>query len=74
MSLFQALESFLWVAGDLLDRLDDWKEDITRMDYAEDVTTIKHGIEVHDEIKDKIMRAPFEDVDGMGQELLKRYH
>ncbi|XP_021962830.1 kalirin isoform X3 [Folsomia candida] len=67
-----ALESFLWVAGDLLDRLDDWKEDITRMDYAEDVTTIKHGIEVHDEIKDKIMRAPFEDVDGMGQELLKR--
>lgn len=60
------------MAGDLLDRLDDWREDISRMDSAEDVTTTKHGIEVHDEIKEKIMRAPFDDVREMGDELLKR--
>lgn len=70
---FQALESFLWVAGDLLDRLDDWREDITRNDFAEDVSAVKRAIEVHDEIKEKIMRAPFDDVDAMGQELLKRW-
>jgi len=56
-----------------LDRLDDWREDITRNDFAEDVTAVKHAIELHEEIKEKIMRAPFDDVDGMGQELLKRY-
>jgi triple functional domain protein len=72
-NFLQALENFMWVAGELLDRLDDWREDITRMDFAEDVTMIKHGIEQHDEIKEKILRAPFEDVDVMGQELLKRY-
>lgn len=62
----------MWLASDLLDRLDDWREDITRMEFSEDISAIKHGIELHDEIKDKILRSPFEDVDAMGQELLKR--
>lgn len=62
----------MWCAGDLLDRLDDWREDITRNDFAEDVTIVKRAIETHEEIKDKILRAPFEDIDAMGQDLLKR--
>ncbi len=66
------MENFLWVASDLLDRLDDWREDITRNDFAEDVSAVKRAIDSHEEIKDKITRAPFEDVDAMGQELLKR--
>ncbi len=63
----------MWVASDLLDRLDDWREDITRNDFADDVTIVKHAIEAHDEMKEKILRAPFDDVDAMGQDLLKRY-
>ncbi|KAF5295457.1 hypothetical protein FQR65_LT10445 [Abscondita terminalis] len=67
-----AIEEFVWQAADLLDRLDDLQEDLSRNDFAEDVSGAKHGIDVHNEMKKKIMKAPVEDIDLLGQRLLQR--
>lgn len=62
-----AVEEFAWQAADLLDRLDDLQEDLARNDFAEDVTGAKHGIDLHNEMKKKIMKAPVEDLDMLGE-------
>ncbi|PNF33717.1 hypothetical protein B7P43_G11430 [Cryptotermes secundus] len=67
-----ALEDFVWQAADLLDRLDDLQEDLSRNDFADDVAGAKHGIDLHAEMKKKIMKAPVEDIDHIGQRLLQR--
>ncbi|XP_052122184.1 kalirin isoform X6 [Frankliniella occidentalis] len=67
-----ALEDFVWQAADLLDRLDDLQEDLSRNDFADDVNGAKHGIDVHNDMKKKIMKAPVEDIDLLGQRLLQR--
>ncbi|KDR16954.1 Triple functional domain protein, partial [Zootermopsis nevadensis] len=67
-----ALEDFMWQAADLLDRLDDLQEDLSRNDFADDVAGAKHGIDLHCEMKKKIMKAPVEDIDHIGQRLLQR--
>lgn len=69
-----SLEAFLWVGSELLDRLEDWREDVGRCDFPEDVVLVQRAIDRHKEIKEKISRATFEEVDGMGQELLKRFY
>lgn len=70
--MLQALEEFVWQASDLLDRLDDLQEDLSRNDFAEDVAGAKHGIDLHNEMKKKIMKAPVEELDLTGQRLLQR--
>lgn len=55
-----ALEDFTWQATDLLDRLDDLQEDLSRNDFADDVGGAKHGIDMHNEMKKKIMKVPVE--------------
>ncbi|XP_049828356.1 kalirin isoform X4 [Schistocerca gregaria] len=67
-----ALEDFIWQAADLLDRLDDLQEDLSRNDLASDIAGAKHGIDVHNEMKKKIMKAPVEEIDLIGQRLLQR--
>ncbi|KAK3932143.1 Triple functional domain protein [Frankliniella fusca] len=67
-----ALEDFVWQAADLLDRLDDLQEDLSRNDFADDVNGAKHGIDVHNDMKKKIMKAPVEEIDLLGQRLLQR--
>lgn len=62
-----AVEEFAWQAADLLDRLDDLQEDLARNDFAEDVTGAKHGIDLHNDMKKKIMKAPVEDLDVLGE-------
>ncbi|XP_060534993.1 triple functional domain protein isoform X2 [Cylas formicarius] len=66
-----AVEEFSWQAADLLDRLDDLQEDLARNDFADDVTGAKHKIDLHNEMKKKIMKAPVEDIDVLGQRLLQ---
>lgn len=74
-SLFlQAVEDFLWQASDLLDRLDDLQEDLSRSDYGEDVASAKHGLDLHLDIKKRILKAPVEELDLTGQRLLQRYY
>nr|CAD7567560.1 unnamed protein product [Timema californicum] len=67
-----ALEDFVWQAADLLDRLDDLQEDLSRSDFADDVAGAKHSIDLHADMKKKIMKAPVEDIDLIGQKLLQR--
>lgn len=62
-----AVEEFSWQAADLLDRLDDLQEDLSRSDFADDVSGAKHKIDLHNEMKKKIMKAPVEDIDLLGE-------
>ena len=62
-----AIEEFSWQAADLLDRLDDLQEDLARNDFADDVSGAKHKIDLHNEMKKKIMKAPVEDIDVLGK-------
>ncbi|KAL1516598.1 hypothetical protein ABEB36_000493 [Hypothenemus hampei] len=66
-----AIEEFSWQAADLLDRLDDLQEDLARNDFADDVSGAKHKIDLHNEMKKKILKAPVEDIDVLGQRLLQ---
>ncbi|KAK7792817.1 hypothetical protein R5R35_000762 [Gryllus longicercus] len=67
-----ALEDFVWQAADLLDRLDDLQEDLSRNDFADDVIGAKRAIDLHNEMKKKITKAPVEEIDLIGQRLLQR--
>ncbi|XP_075229474.1 trio Rho guanine nucleotide exchange factor isoform X4 [Lycorma delicatula] len=67
-----ALEDLMWQAADLLDRLDDLQEDLSRNDLGEDVVGAKHSLDLHADMKKKIMKAPVQDIDLMGQRLLQR--
>lgn len=67
-----ALEEFLWQVGDMLDRIDDLQEDMSRSDFAEDVNGAKHGIDHHNDMKKKILKLPIEDIDVQGQKLLTK--
>jgi len=62
----------VWQANDLLDRLDDLQEDLSRNDFADDVNGAKHGIDVHMDMIKKINKAPVEDIDVLGQRLVQR--
>lgn len=63
----KSVEEFAWQAADLLDRLDDLQEDLARNDFADDVGGAKHGIDMHNEMKKKIMKAPVEEIDILGE-------
>ncbi|XP_045464356.1 kalirin isoform X2 [Harmonia axyridis] len=67
-----AVEEFSWQAADMLDRLDDLQEDLARNDFAEDVSGAKHKIDVHNDMKKKIMKVPIEELDILGQRLLQK--
>ena len=71
--LFQALEDYLWQSSDLLDRLEDMREDLNHNDFADDVAGAKKGMDLHNEVKKKIHKIPVENIDSMGQRLLQRY-
>lgn len=72
INVFQAVEDFVWQAADLLDRLDDLQEDLSRNDFADDIQGAKHSIDIHADMKKKIMKAPVEEIDMIGQRLLRR--
>lgn len=61
-----------WQAGDLLDRLDDLQEDLARSDFADDVSGAKHGIDLHNEMKKKIVKVPVEELETQGERILQR--
>lgn len=67
-----AVEEFTWQAADLLDRLDDLQEDLGRNDFAEDVSGAKNKIDLHNEMKKKIMKVPIEELEVLGQRLLQK--
>ncbi|CAG0918915.1 unnamed protein product [Notodromas monacha] len=69
-----ALENFSWQATDLLDRLEDVKDELSRTDCPSDVVSAKRSIEEHNELKKKIVRTPVEELDRMGQKILQKFN
>ena len=73
LSLFlQALEDFLWQSSDMLDRLDDLREDLGHNDFADDVNGAKKGMEQHSDLRRKIGKIPVDNIDAVGQRILTR--
>ncbi|XP_015125607.1 triple functional domain protein isoform X1 [Diachasma alloeum] len=68
-----AVEHFTWQATELLDRLEELQEDLGRNDFADDVAGARHGLELHNKIRKKIMEVPVEGMRSEGQRLLQRY-
>ncbi|XP_040567429.1 triple functional domain protein isoform X3 [Lepeophtheirus salmonis] len=66
------LEDFLWQSSDMLDRLDDIREDLNHNDFADDVNGAKKGMDQHNEIKKKIIKIPVDTLDNIGQRLFHR--
>lgn len=69
----KAVEEFLYQAAEVLDRLEDVQDDLSRNEFADDVQGAKHGIDVHVDVKKEILKTPVEDIDLIGQRLLQRY-
>ncbi|XP_023330642.1 triple functional domain protein isoform X4 [Eurytemora carolleeae] len=66
------LEDFVWQSSELLDRMEDMREDLNHNDFADDVNGAKKSMDLHNESKKKIHKVPVENIDGMGQRLLQR--
>lgn len=56
----------------MLDRLDDMREDLNHNDFADDVNGAKKAMDIHNEVKRKILKIPVENIDNVGQRLLQR--
>ncbi|XP_014237093.1 kalirin isoform X2 [Trichogramma pretiosum] len=69
-----AVEEFTWQATDMLDRLDDLQEDLSRNDFADDASGAKHGIDLHNEMKKKILSVTVDDIGALGNRLLQRFN
>ena len=67
-----SLEDFLWQSSDMLDRLDDMREDLAHNDFADDVGGAKKGMDQHNELRRKILKVPVENIDNVGQRILQR--
>jgi hypothetical protein len=42
LDYFQALEDFMWQSSDMLDRLDDMREDLNHNDFADEVSALQN--------------------------------
>ena len=66
------MEDFVWQSSELLDRMEDMREDLNHNDFADDVNGAKKSMDLHNESKKKIHKVPVENIDAMGQRLLQR--
>ncbi|XP_042899532.1 kalirin isoform X2 [Parasteatoda tepidariorum] len=67
-----SVESFTWKGSDLLSRMEAVKEELTRNEFADDVSSSKAMIDSHATLKKKIMQVPVEDIDMEGQQVLHK--
>ena len=66
------LEDFLWQSSDLMNKLDDMREELNANDFADDVGNAKAAVDLHLEMRRKIVKIPVENMDNVGQRLLHR--
>ncbi|XP_066961005.1 kalirin isoform X3 [Macrobrachium rosenbergii] len=67
-----AVEEFTWQANELLDQLEDVRDELQQTDFADDVSGAKRAIERHKEMHSKVSGSLIHDLDVMGQRLLQR--
>lgn len=52
--------------------MENVKDDLTRNEFADDVSTAKSMIDSHSSLKKRIMQVPVEDIDLEGQQVLHK--
>lgn len=67
-----AVEDFTWQANELLDQLEDVRDELQQSDFADDVNGAKRAIERHKEMHQKVTGNMVHDLDLTGQRLLQR--
>lgn len=67
-----ALEDFREKTLDVLDKVEDFQEDIQSADIAEDVGGAKHRLDNHNAMKHKILKLPIEELEIMSQKLIHK--
>ncbi|XP_063844125.1 triple functional domain protein-like isoform X3 [Scylla paramamosain] len=67
-----AVEEFTWDANELLDQLEDVRDELQQSDFADDVNGAKRAIERHKEMHQKVPGNEVHKLDLTGQMLLQR--
>ncbi|XP_042869484.1 kalirin-like isoform X2 [Penaeus japonicus] len=67
-----AIEDFTWQANELVDQLEDVRDELQQSDFADDVSGAKRAIERHKEMHQKVTGSLVHDLDMLGQRLLQR--
>ncbi|KAM4549574.1 triple functional domain protein-like isoform 1-T1 [Fundulus diaphanus] len=67
-----AFEEFSGHASQMLTRLEEMQETVSRKDFPQDLEGARRMIEEHAALKKKIIKAPIEELDTEGQRLLQR--
>uniref|UniRef100_A0A3Q0S321 Trio Rho guanine nucleotide exchange factor a n=1 Tax=Amphilophus citrinellus TaxID=61819 RepID=A0A3Q0S321_AMPCI len=67
-----AFEEFSGHATQMLTRLEEMQETVSRKDFPQDLEGARRMIEEHATLKKKIIKAPIEELDTEGQRLLQR--
>ncbi|KAF7221538.1 transcript variant X3 [Nothobranchius furzeri] len=67
-----AFEEFSGHATQMLTRLEEMQETVSRKDFPQDLEGARRMIEEHAALKKKIIKAPIEELDTEGQRLLQR--
>ncbi|XP_029700567.1 triple functional domain protein isoform X4 [Takifugu rubripes] len=67
-----AFEEFSGHATQMLTRLEEMQETVSRKDFPQDLDGARRMIEEHATLKKKVIKAPIEELDTEGQRLLQR--
>uniref|UniRef100_A0A8C3G936 non-specific serine/threonine protein kinase n=1 Tax=Cyclopterus lumpus TaxID=8103 RepID=A0A8C3G936_CYCLU len=67
-----AFEEFSGHATQMLSRLEEMQETVSRKDFPQDLEGARRMIEEHAALKKKVIKAPIEELDTEGQRLLQR--
>ncbi|XP_054619198.1 triple functional domain protein isoform X2 [Dunckerocampus dactyliophorus] len=67
-----AFEEFSGHATQMLARLEEMQETVSRKDFPQDLDGARRMIEEHATLKKKVIKAPIEELDTEGQRLLQR--
>ncbi|KAM6973968.1 triple functional domain protein isoform 3-T3 [Tautogolabrus adspersus] len=67
-----AFEEFSGHATQMLTRLEEMQEIVSRKDFPQDLEGARRMIEEHATLKKKVIKAPIEELDTEGQRLLQR--
>uniref|UniRef100_A0A665THM0 non-specific serine/threonine protein kinase n=1 Tax=Echeneis naucrates TaxID=173247 RepID=A0A665THM0_ECHNA len=67
-----AFEEFSGHATQMLARLEEMQETVSRKDFPQDLEGARRMIEEHATLKKKVIKAPIEELDTEGQRLLQR--
>ncbi|XP_076016034.1 triple functional domain protein [Genypterus blacodes] len=67
-----AFEEFSGHATQMLARLEEMQETVSRKDFPQDLEGARRMIEEHAALKKKVIKAPIEELDTEGQRLLQR--